>query len=513
MKKLLCALVCLCLILPFLPKVEAAETDSAAAAILEAYEQHLQSVDMEQYNLNYDQLDEIFTGLRYSGQLPWYAHTYQYKYQEEDGKVVEFTPVNLSTWEYDYDLYERTVAEILAQTVHEGMSDWQIALSIHDYLAANASYDQSENKYGTCYDLLVRGTAVCAGYAMAYMDLMNRAGVPCRYVTSEEMNHGWNVVQIGGSWYHVDVTWDDPTPDTTGLVSHNFFLISDEAIAADEENPHYNWASDVECSDTSLDENRFWHDINSQICFDGEGKCYFRYENDETVTTIYSRGLSSGDETPLVTFDPGYIDIGGKEGYEYSYDTYGLSLYNGRLYYGHMTQVLSCLPDGSDEQVVYSHDYASTKNYILGAYVSDGILYLELSTHDGETTTMQMDLGLEKHEHSYIPQVVEPGCISHGYTVWTCDCGVSYETDWTAALGHGYDEGTVVWEASASSAGLRRFTCRECGDEYEEEIPYIGSSDSGMVTEEEYTIRRILLGGGILAVIVLVIVKKKKKKN
>ena len=48
------------------------------------------------------------------------------------------------------------------------------------------------------------------------------------------MNHAWNLIKIDGEWYHIDVTWDDPTPDLLGRVNHVFFLISDDAIASSE---------------------------------------------------------------------------------------------------------------------------------------------------------------------------------------------------------------------------------------------------------------------------------------
>ena len=49
-------------------------------------------------------------------------------------------------------------------------------------------------------------------------------------------NHAWNYVQIGGIWYAVDVTWDDPVT-TTGWISpsskYRYFLKGAGEIAKD----------------------------------------------------------------------------------------------------------------------------------------------------------------------------------------------------------------------------------------------------------------------------------------
>ena len=77
---------------------------------------------------------------------------------------------------------------------------------------------------------------------MAYRYLLAKAGIRAEEVLSEKMCHCWNYVNIGESWYHVDVTWDDPiyagkNPDEDPI-SHDFFLLSDSAIQAKK---HYGW--------------------------------------------------------------------------------------------------------------------------------------------------------------------------------------------------------------------------------------------------------------------------------
>ena len=90
----------------------------------------------------------------------------------------------------------------------------------------------------------------------------------------------------------------------------------------------------------------------------------------------------------------------------------------------------------------------------------------------------------ETHTHDYKSRVVEPTCTEGGYTLWECECGKSYETLHTDALGHDYKDGlctrcgakdpnahthkyveTVV-KPTCTEKGYTTYTCSVCGDIY-----------------------------------------------
>jgi transglutaminase/protease-like cytokinesis protein 3 len=77
---------------------------------------------------------------------------------------------------------------------------------------------------------------------MAYRYLLDQLGIKSEEIVSEKMEHCWNYVRIGGNWYHVDVTWDDPVyqgrKPSDGPISHEHFLLSDSAIQAKK---HHSW--------------------------------------------------------------------------------------------------------------------------------------------------------------------------------------------------------------------------------------------------------------------------------
>lgn len=515
--------LCLILFLSFPSAVRAEEsnTQEAYEAIVAAYEQVLVgevTVDLSQYGITVDQLNELVPRSNREGLQPWYLGPYSYKYNKETNIVSSVTFKLRDPDVYDYALYEQTVAEILHETVKPGMSQWQIALAIHDYLVLNCAYDETLT-YHRAYDALVGRSAVCSGYAEAYMDLLRRVGIECRYVSSKDMDHAWNLVKIGDHWLHVDVTWDDPTSDRQGRVMHKYFLISDSAIS-DEDHKHYGWESDIQSTYTEWDTDRFWHDIESQIYFESRDLCFLREQTGKTAYTIYSRDSETGKLKKIASCDAGYIDIGGSKDHKYFYHNNGLSYDGGKLYYSDMVKVYSINPDGSGKKTVYTHNYQENKTYIAGSFVSGGVLYLTMADHDGALTAMQITLAAPSHSHSYTAEHISASCTAMGYDRLTCDCGVTYQANHTPALGHNYDGGVVIREATAERCGIRRYTCQDCGITYDMDEIYVPKvtqpsdttpdhEDEEGVSEEEYTVRRIVLVVGILVVIRFFIRKRR----
>ena len=48
--------------------------------------------------------------------------------------------------------------------------------------------------------------------------------------TANGIAHAWNKVKIGGSYYNLDVTWDDPVPDVDGRITYGYFNVTDEEL-------------------------------------------------------------------------------------------------------------------------------------------------------------------------------------------------------------------------------------------------------------------------------------------
>ena len=98
----------------------------------------------------------------------------------------------------------------------DGKSQYEQARLLHDRLAATTDY-VSNDLDQTAYGALVKGKAVCAGYAKAYQLLLQEVGITSWYIRGDGVNltagttepHAWNAVLLDGKWYYTDVTWDD----------------------------------------------------------------------------------------------------------------------------------------------------------------------------------------------------------------------------------------------------------------------------------------------------------------
>lgn len=194
-----------------------------------------------------------------------YAVTYiipNYKANAEELKVV----------------FEQKTAEILSKTISDGMTDEEKVLSIHDYIVRTCEYNYGEQSMDdhTAYGIIVKKLGVCQSYALAYNYLLSLVGIETRFCISEYiydndgnttggMGHGWSTIKLNDNWYHVDITWDDPNYGSEELnsksfVIHDFFLLSDEALASVPDGEHYDWVVGVECNDKSYESGMPYHE-------------------------------------------------------------------------------------------------------------------------------------------------------------------------------------------------------------------------------------------------------------
>lgn len=146
---------------------------------------------------------------------------------------------------------------------NESLTDVEKALLLHDRLAVWTQYsyadylnDCLQETVYTAYGALGQQSAVCQGYAMAYMYLLDRVGIENDYCSSSDLCHSWNIVYIDGEGYHVDVTWDDPVWDVMGRVYHDNFLRSTAGIM---DTGHKAYDFDQTPESTTYDEY-YWQD-------------------------------------------------------------------------------------------------------------------------------------------------------------------------------------------------------------------------------------------------------------
>ena len=151
-------------------------------------------------------------------------------------------------------IYDRA-DEIVRELIKPGMNEFEREKAIHDYIVLNTRYDYENYLNGTvpndsysAYGVFFKGTAVCQGYVHAAHLMLWLAGIESHIVTgvANGGDHAWNKVKIGGEYYNLDVTWDDPVPDEPGRVMYNYFNITDEELERDHVWNHSKWPAATE---------------------------------------------------------------------------------------------------------------------------------------------------------------------------------------------------------------------------------------------------------------------------
>ena len=256
----------------FVPRACAAAADVVPAGLLEdlqfAVSTGATQVDVASYKVELSEKTKSAISASVFDETPelFYVEApLTFAYNPQNNQIMQIlVDYRLTPEEYteQIDAVEEAADELLEGIAGNGaLSDVQKALLVHDRLAVLCEYDAAVNtKEGAgpnvrnLYGVLVEHKAVCEGYARAYNYLLAKVGIRCEKVDSDQLNHSWNMVYIDGKPYHVDVTRDDPMPDRTGLVCHNYFLLSSEALYREG---HVAKDYDTSPKDTKYD-NAFW---------------------------------------------------------------------------------------------------------------------------------------------------------------------------------------------------------------------------------------------------------------
>jgi len=146
--------------------------------------------------------------------------------------------------EEDITKISNRIDELFPQIVNENYSTRDNIKSIHDYIINTTKYDsdrsdrniinyRSDNAYGPLFE----GYAICGGYTDLMELFLERLGVKSYRVSSD--THIWNAVYIDNTWYHLDLTWDDPVAtDGKDYLLYNFFLIDTQQLLNIEKTQH-----------------------------------------------------------------------------------------------------------------------------------------------------------------------------------------------------------------------------------------------------------------------------------
>ncbi|MBE6581303.1 MAG: hypothetical protein E7650_06800 [Ruminococcaceae bacterium] len=274
--------------------------------------------------------------------------------------------------------YEAALAQIVAGAPATG-SDFDKLLYLHDYFVENYTYDYTYT-IRDAYTFFTQKTGVCQAYMLALIAAARELGIESKPVTSDVMKHAWNLVLLDGSWYHVDLTWDDSASLPTAT-SYTYFLQSDAGLVATdstrkEADRHRDWSAEEQATSTKYDAAPFRHAITPMI---KQGNTYYCTAkapdgSGNTVRGVVLWGTDVLNMTTMVEIKGGYWTAGGNQYYASCYAD--LAVVGEYLYYHSGNSVCRVPLSGGTAQTVKLLSLTGT-NCIYGFMgVVDGALQL-----------------------------------------------------------------------------------------------------------------------------------------
>ena len=115
-------------------------------------------------------------------------------------------------------------------------------LYIHDFICGSVRYDKLKKEYShEIIGPLGQGVGVCEGQAKSVKLLCGALGIWCIIAVSDnnpdkgiKYRHTWNVVRLGGRYYHLDATFDNSLGEPS-QIRYDYFLLSDRQVFRDHQ--------------------------------------------------------------------------------------------------------------------------------------------------------------------------------------------------------------------------------------------------------------------------------------
>lgn len=222
--------------------------------------------------------------------------------------------------------------------VPAGTEVYETVKTVYTYLIDSVDYEMSEDDQSIA-GVFWKKRAVCAGYAGAMQYLLERFGIPCIYVDGSAEGstegHAWNIVQMDGMYYYVDVTNGDQPQflegDAASMAEHKTTIYDYLCPFTEEYELSYTPSEEFpvpEC--TSRDKNFY---VLNQGCFEnydwqaiyeycqmrlnyGAAVVRFKFSSQEAFDAAYSDWVQGNGIQEAARY---YMELYGMNEVEYHY--------------------------------------------------------------------------------------------------------------------------------------------------------------------------------------------------
>lgn len=195
--------------------------------------------------LEAEELYNVFFRLRLDHPEIFWTPGYKYKYYQDSPNLI-FIPEYLfekgKIKEHQKAMKSR-VEKLARPAMH--LSEVEKERYVHDFICENIHYDKLKKPYShEIIGPLGQSVGVCEGIAKSVKILCDALGIWCIITVCGnnpdkgiKYRHTWNIVKIGGKYYHLDATFDNTlTSDSRQEeIRYDYFQLSDKQIFRDHE--------------------------------------------------------------------------------------------------------------------------------------------------------------------------------------------------------------------------------------------------------------------------------------
>ena len=239
-----------------------------------------------------EELYNVFFQMRLDHPEIFWVISFKYRYYKDSPNLI-FIP------EYLFDKnkireHQKAMEARVEKLVRPAMklSEWEKEKYVHDFICENVHYDKLKKSYShEIIGPLGQGVGVCEGIAKSVKVLCDALGIWCMIAICGnnpekgiKYRHTWNIVKIGGTYYHLDATFDNT------LGKHSF------------------GAKEIRYDYFNLDDKNIFRDHEPLIapapaCTDGDHFYYKEKKMSFTKTEdVYKRSLQAAKKGKMLTF-------------------------------------------------------------------------------------------------------------------------------------------------------------------------------------------------------------------
>ncbi len=222
--------------------------------------------------------------------------------------------------------------------VWDGADAYEIVKIVYTYLIDSVDYELSDDDQSIA-GVFWKKRAVCAGYAGALQYLLERFGIPCIYVDGNARGstegHAWNIVQLDGMYYYVDVTNGDQPQflegDAVSMAEHKTTIYDYLCPFPWEYELSYTPSEEFPVPECTATDKNFY--VLNQGCFDsydwhaiyeyclmrlnyGAAVVRFKFSNQEAFEAAYADWVQGNGIQEAARY---YLDLYGINEVEYHY--------------------------------------------------------------------------------------------------------------------------------------------------------------------------------------------------